>query len=127
MEAVQTNFLACRKVTDLYQPKPSLLPPVVHGGVAVISTSGGHVIYLSGPPCTCCFPVQQWHFIPWAWTLLESACRSQTKIQKDTVWDTAADVKQEFMMALILTVVPVDHEKTKQAVKTALQVVKVVV
>lgn len=42
-------------------------------------------------------------------------------------WDAFASVKQELMMASVLSLASVDHDKAKEALKIAPQVVKVVV
>lgn len=55
------------------------------------------------------------------------ACCTCAKVWKDMVRNTPANVKQELMVAPIVSFVPVIPEKAQEAVKTVPQVVKVVV
>lgn len=53
-------------------------------------------------------------------------CHFRAKVQKDMVKGTNANVQQELMRPPNLSPIPVDLEKAWEALKDALQVVKVV-
>lgn len=61
---------------------------------------------------------------PLTMKVLGSAFHSRAKVWKDVVRDAPSNVKQELMMASLLSLVSVDLEKAKEALKTALLMVK---
>lgn len=123
-EAIQSDILAHCKLTDLLFIQNLLIfPPILCGGFQSSPDQDTSEIWalkcllLTGAAMA---------FNPLTMDAMGLACHIRAKLWFFMFEDASANVRQELMMALLISLQLVDLKKAKEALKAALQVAKVV-
>lgn len=111
-EAVWADSSTCWKVFDLLAVWLIVVFPVSCQGLPCITVVRG---------CFGTLDTIALALHPLVLDVIRTACHSQVSIQKNTLHDVPASVKQEFLMALLLFLALVDPGKAIEALMTALR------
>lgn len=76
-----------------------------------------------GPCLLLCHAAKVLHSL--AMDALGLTCQAHARVQKDMLNDAPTNIREELMMALLLSPVPVDSGKAREALKALLHVAEV--